>query len=167
MPTVAVDLGCGGCPRNHFEADELIGVDAKPLADDIKGCKVGYEPLPFEDSSVDYVTAYDFLEHLPRVMYYKDEFISPFISTMNEIWRILKPNGLFHGLTPAYPHPEAFQDPTHVNFITDKTLGYFVGAVKCQAGNDLGELYGFTGKFKGTQAWRRFYLEWNLEAIKE
>jgi hypothetical protein len=58
---------------------------------------------------------------------------------MSEIHRVLKPNGMFYAVTPVYPSNEAFQDPTHVNFITDRTHEYFCG--------DEG-LYGFKGNFE-------------------
>lgn len=61
---------------------------------------------------------------------------------MNEISRILRPGGLLYALTPCYPSREAFQDPTHVNFITEKTHVYFTGS------KPLGRMYGFTGNFR-------------------
>ena len=85
---------------------------------------------------------------------------------MNEIWRVLKPGGILYASTPAYPHNEAFQDPTHVNFITEKTVEYFMGNVRYQAGHDIGKMYGFIGRFAGEQNWSGCYLKWNLQAIK-
>jgi len=128
---LSIDLGCGNNPQNPYQADKLIGVDINgDPRRDIVGCRVGFEKVPLEDSVADYITGFDFIEHVPRTMYYKDEFIFPFINAMNEIYRLLKPGGLFHGSTPAYPRPEAFQDPTHVNCITDQTIGYFDGSIK-------------------------------------
>jgi len=164
---LSIDLGCGNNPQNPYQADKLIGVDINgDPRRDIVGCRVGFEKVPLEDSVADYITGFDFIEHVPRTMYYKDEFIFPFINAMNEIYRLLKPGGLFHGSTPAYPRPEAFQDPTHVNFITDQTIGYFDGSIKDIEGNQYGKMYGFTGKFKSKQFWQGSHLQWRLSAIK-
>ena len=54
---------------------------------------------------------------------------------------MFKTNGLFLATTPGYPSIEAFQDLTHVNYITKNTVLYFVGA------NPPGEMYGFKGNF--------------------
>lgn len=167
MTLLSIDLGCGNNPQNPYQADKLIGVDINgDPRRDIVGCRVGFEKVPLEDSVADYITGFDFIEHVPRTMYYKDEFIFPFINAMNEIYRLLKPGGLFHGSTPAYPRPEAFQDPTHVNFITDQTIGYFDGSIKDIEGNQYGKMYGFTGKFKSKQFWQGSHLQWRLSAIK-
>jgi SAM-dependent methyltransferase len=65
-----------------------------------------------------------------------------FVELMNEIYRVLKPNGIFFASTPIYPHPWAFIDPTHVNIMSDKSYTYFVGL------NNHGKMYGFEGNFK-------------------
>lgn len=167
MTLLSIDLGCGNNPQNPYQADKLIGVDINgDPRRDIVGCRVGFEKVPLEDSVADYITGFDFIEHVPRTMYYKDEFIFPFINAMNEIYRLLKPGGLFHGSTPAYPRSEAFQDPTHVNFITDQTIGYFDGSIKDIEGNQYGKMYGFTGKFKSKQFWQGSHLQWRLSAVK-
>ncbi len=86
---------------------------------------------------------------------------------MSEVWRILKPQGLFVSHTPAYPHPEAFQDPTHVNVITDTTVSYFArrpqaeGSVIDAWGPELGRRYGFKGSFVLlSQKWDHSHLNW-------
>lgn len=163
--TTSVDLGCGNIPKNPFNADTVLGVDLQGDTANIK-CKVGFEPIPLETSSVDFVTGYDFIEHVPRFVLKGDEFMNPFIEAMNEIYRILKPNGVFYARTPFYPHPEAFQDPTHVNIITTMTITYFNGEMKDGYGNEFGKMYGFNGKFNGTQTEESAWLIWHLHAVK-
>ena len=55
--------------------------------------------------------------------------------------RTLKPDGLLYAMTPAYPHPASFHDPTHVNTITRGTAGYFCGETP------LARMYGYLGAF--------------------
>lgn len=68
--TLSVDLGSGGNPRNKFNATEAIGIDTFDQ-DEPRVIKWDLESgtLPFEDSSVDYVLAFDCLEHVGRVGY--------------------------------------------------------------------------------------------------
>ena len=143
--TSHLDIGCNSNPRNPFSADKLYGIDIIDL--DTKDfiyqkCNVIFDSLPFPDSTFDSVSAYDFLEHVPRTATIDNSSVFPFIHVMNEIYRVLKPGGIFHGITPGYPRSEAFVDPTHVNFITKKTHTYFTSP-KYKA-----RMYGFKGKFK-------------------
>ena len=63
---------------------------------------------------------------------------------------ILRKGGVLVLVTPAYPSSAAFQDPTHVNFISDNTVNYFIG--KNPLASYLG--YGFDGSFNLlTQEW--------------
>lgn len=145
-----LDLGCGAKPRNPFNADELYGVDVRDgLGANIKMADLVTEPIPFEDESFEFVSAYDFLEHVPRVIY-NPKRRNPFVEFMNEVYRVLKPGGLFLSSTPAYPHGEAFQDPTHVNIMTEQTLtAYFDDKIRAAA------MYGFRGAFRiVTHEWR-------------
>jgi SAM-dependent methyltransferase len=57
--------------------------------------------------------------------YHVLEHIHNLIPLMNELHRVLKKNGLFQIRTPLYPHPQAFQDPTHVRCFTGETFKYF------------------------------------------
>ncbi|CAK6701811.1 hypothetical protein IFHNHDMJ_03233 [Synechococcus sp. CBW1107] len=140
---LSLDLGCGGYPNNAFKATHLWGIDLQNSSkrNNIKVADLAVEPIPFDDCYFDYVTAFDFIEHIPRVIYCPQRRF-PFVELMNEIFRVLKPGGLFLSLTPAFPRPEAFSDPTHVNFITEKTfLNYF-----CEP-QLWGKMYGFGGRF--------------------
>ena len=143
MKTLALDLGCGKKPKNPFNCDSVYGIDvderlASPL---IKLADLAINPIPFDDNYFDVITAYDFIEHIPRVIYLPTRR-NPFIELMNEISRTLKPGGIFFSTTPAYPHPAAFQDPTHVNIITEKT---FINYFSC-AHKNYASMYGFIGE---------------------
>jgi SAM-dependent methyltransferase len=162
-----LDLGCGQNPRNPFNADEVFGVDiVKSYQKNIFLADLVIEKIPFPDSTFDFVTAYDFIEHIPRLLYYKKKRTQPFIQLMNEVWRVLKPNGIFKAHTPAFPKQESFVDPTHVNFITEQTVNYFCGGEY----TNLSKSYGFDGMFeKKVVRWDEewdYHLIWELAAIK-
>lgn len=161
MVTKHLDLGCGSKPRNPYRQDEMWGIDISQkvlqLENNIKLLDLSVEKIPFDDNFFDSVSAYDFLEHIPRVLSSKNEerIRFPFIELMNEIWRVLKHGGLLYAVTPAYPRQEAFMDPTHVNIITEKTHTYF------SEPNLMAKMYGFNGRFKERRAeWMRPMYEW-------
>jgi SAM-dependent methyltransferase len=141
--TRTLDLGCGSSPRNPFNADELFGVDVRDdLDSNVKMADLVIEPIPYENESFEYLTAFDFIEHIPRVVYAPTRR-NAFIELMNEVYRVLKPGGLFVSSTPAYPHPWAFCDPTHVNYVTDTTFAWYFDDT-----NRWGRIYGFNGAFR-------------------
>ena len=143
-----LDLGCGNNPRNPFDAKEVYGVDISERADFkeknifFKKANVVTEDIPFCENYFDSISAYDFLEHIPRVVIDQGKTSFPFINLMNEIYRTLKNNGEFYAITPLYPLESAFVDPTHVNYITKNTFKYFC------VPDVWAEMYGFKGKFK-------------------
>jgi len=143
--TSHLDIGCNANPRNPFNAEQLYGVDIIDLETNqfnYRKCNLIYDVLPFPESSFESVSAYDFLQIVPRNAIINDTGVFPFIHVMNEIYRVLKPGGIFYAITPGYPRNEAFVDPTSVNFVTKKTHTYFLGP-KYKA-----RMYGFQGKFK-------------------
>jgi SAM-dependent methyltransferase len=150
----SLDLGCGPKPKNPFSADEVMGVDIREdLDNNIFKADIVKDGIPFPDNSFDYVTAYDFIEHIPRIAYTPDQRY-PFIEVMNEIFRVLKPGGKFFSHTPAYPKAEAFQDPTHVNIITKDTFRLYFDHQRI-----LARMYGFNGAFiVRSQRWRGAHL---------
>ncbi len=142
-----LDLGCGTRPRNPYGRDELHGVDIRahhePGRVEVRQANLTLAPIPYADSHFDSVSAYDFLEHVPRVLPTPD-FLGtrfPFIELMNEIWRVLVPGGVFYAVTPAFPHPAAFRDPTHVNILARDSHIYFTRPEL------LARMYGFRGDF--------------------
>ena len=143
--TKSLDLGCGARPQNPYCADQVFGVDLRESPDGrIRIADLCIEPIPFESDSFDFVTAFDFIEHIPRVLYIPNRR-NPFVELMNEIWRVLKPNGTFLSKTPAYPNSSVFLDPTHVNYITEGTFPLYFGDQ--QLDSPWAIIYGFKGAF--------------------
>jgi SAM-dependent methyltransferase len=148
-PTRHLDLGCGLLPRNPYHQAVLYACDIKDFREGVKDTEYFFraadlsrEDIPFEDNYFDSVSAFDFIEHIPRhAVDSNGHVILPFIKLMSEIHRVLRPGGIFLANTPAFPREEAFQDPTHVNIITKKTHQYFCGD------NPYAVRYGFVGGF--------------------
>ena len=147
-----LDLGCGSKPRNPFNAQEIHGIDLRnDLAPTVKQANLAIEKIPYPNNSFNYCTAFDFIEHIPRILWVRENTRNCFIELMNEIHRILLPGGLFLHLTPSYPSLEAFQDPTHVNIITEDTFPIYFCEPQILA-KHIG--YGFDGRFELVkQAW--------------
>lgn len=72
------------------------------------------EPLPFKDNTFEYIIADNALEH-----------ITDKIWIMNELYRILQPDGVLEAIIPSTESMGAFQDPTHVSFWNYNSMAYF------------------------------------------
>jgi len=148
--TKTLDIGCGAAPKNPFNASEVFGIDAREDLDArIYQADLAVEPIPFDSDFFSYVTAFDFIEHIPRTAYLPKRRYC-FVELMNEIYRVLLPGGLFLSSTPAFPQPAAFRDPTHVNIITEETFPLYFDNQ-----NRWAAAYGFVGAFHvSKQEWQ-------------
>lgn len=157
---LSIDLGSGLSPRRIIPVNRSMGIDVVGNnCNDVLVSDLFSKPIPFHDGTAAVVYAFDFLEHVPRYSSGPNEMSSsPFINLMNEVHRVLEPGGIFLSSTPAFPYPQAFQDPTHVNIITEQTLPQYF----CRHSD--GSLpwarhYGFIGEFELiSQAW----FNWSL-----
>lgn len=125
---VKVDLGCGSTKPSGF-----IGVDIglQPGVDIVADLN---RRFPFADSSVDFVRAHDTVEHLQDRLH-----------TMNEIWRICKPEATVEILVPSTDGRGAFQDPTHISYWNINSFKYY--CVEYPSYLQLCQRYGFKGYF--------------------
>jgi SAM-dependent methyltransferase len=152
LPDIHLDIGCGKVPRNPYSRKKLCGVDIRDSDStdtfDFRSANLSLEPIPYSSDTFGSVSAFDFIEHVPRILVTADgrQTFFPFIRLMDEIWRVLAHGGRLYALTPAFPRLQAFVDPTHVNFITEGTHEYFCGE------NPFARMYGFNGRFNIVRA---------------
>ena len=117
-----LDIGCcrGDALKRLKKNDEnleLYGIDIRDedTYDDItfKTCNLESEKIPFEDNTFDFVYSKSVLEHVFNTENY-----------IQESYRVLKPGGLFIGLTPDWKSQRKFfwDDYTHVRPFTRKGL---------------------------------------------
>lgn len=141
--TSSLDIGSGPVPKNPFDANACFGADLRANdANNVVYSDLSQGALPFEDEKFDYVTAFDVLEHIPRVSLRNGETVFPFIILMNEIFRVLKPGGVFLNCQPVFPGKSAFQDPTHVNLMSEDTMDYYF------CSKAWARIYGYSGSFE-------------------
>lgn len=142
--TKALDLGSGPKPRNIFSANKIYGVDIRSwdVNEDVHNCNLSVDNIPFPSNHFDYITAFDLLEHIPRVLVVNNKTLFPFVHHFNEVWRVLKPSGYFFSSTPCFRYKEVFHDPTHINTMKEDTVQLY------STGNYWARIYGFYGSFE-------------------
>ena len=146
-----LNIGSGFTRRKGF-----TNVDYVPCIDD-KGeqftdviCNIEKEQLPYEDDSVDEIACYEVLEHLDDLIF-----------AMNEMWRVLKPEGILKGKVPREGGRGALADPTHKRvFITD-TFDYFTGANRKDSSRPLRP----KNTYYGIKPWYKIKVNKNIEFI--
>ena len=160
-------LGCGRkILEGYINVDIVEGPGVDVLCDVARG-------IPFPDCVFDEVLAVDFIEHIPPVRS---------IALMNDIWRVLRPGGVFKIHVPAAPGITAFQDPTHVSFWNEESFTYYEDGHRRR--ELYGVYYGITARFRrrrlrrARNLWTRFFttfdfsylnnilLDVELEAVK-
>lgn len=127
MGNTCLNLGCGYRKLpGYTNIDIRAEVEPDLCLDVTRG-------LPFNDGSVDEVRAVDFLEHIP---------VGKVVPLIEEIYRVLKPGGMFISITPSTDGRGAFQDPTHVSFWNINSWLYYMD-------DAYRKLYGIKAKFSG------------------
>ncbi len=148
-----LNLGCGTEKiADYTNIDIRREVDPDMVFDIRKG-------LPFPDNSIDEVRAYDFLEHIP---------IGETVFVVEEIYRVLKPNGVFEHFTPSTDGRGAFQDPGHKSFwninswmyYSDKNQHRILNGIKARFSGEIRDVMVDEGK-------RLIHTTGRLYAIKD
>lgn len=121
---IKLDVGCGANKQAGW-----VGIDIQPLP----GVDIVHDlldfPYPLPDNSVLIAKSSHVLEHIPKTQVVmqgkKMKTIYPFILFMNEMWRIMKPDGQFAIAVPHGASAGFMQDPTHASQYNETTWAYF------------------------------------------
>jgi SAM-dependent methyltransferase len=103
---VILDLGCGA--QKQYPANlgvDLLAAAQVDLVADLS------RPLPFADSCADRVFLVHILEHLVD-----------FLPLIDEVHRVLRPDGVAFVLAPWWRYVNAVADPTHVRLLDVQTI---------------------------------------------
>lgn len=180
--TTKLDIGCGAAKQPDF-----IGMDYRQLPGVDIVHDVELFPWPLPDNSINIAMASHLVEHLNPM--HPDARIAPliqlliskkvltaaevkkhigeitpgplFMRFMDEVWRILKPNGQFMMAFPYAGSSGFWQDPTHINGINEATWAYFD---PLYAGGHLYKIY-------QPKPWKVLMSDWhmtgNMEVVLE
>lgn len=158
-----LDLGSANVMRAE-EGFDCYGVDLvnHHNSERIRVADLALQAIPYESNLFDLVTAHDFIEHIPPVIYVpRIDFLGDqssanhsalkarycVIALFNELYRVLKHNGELFISVPLFPSQMAVQDPTHVSFWTLENFNYFSGDYY-----GFHDHYGHTSRFKKVTA---------------
>ncbi len=122
-----LNLGSGYRRKSGY-----INIDNRPETEPGLLCDIE-KGLPYEDGSISEIRAVDILEH-----FHQDKVIF----VIEEIWRVLKNNGLFYSLTPSTEGAGAFSDFNHRSYWNRASWLYF-------SNDAYRQLYGTKAKFEG------------------
>jgi SAM-dependent methyltransferase len=110
---IRLDIGCGEGKHPGF-----VGMDNRPLP----GVDIVHDvesfPWPLPDECVLTAVASHLVEHI-------EPHGGVFMRFMDEVWRVMKPDGEFAIVTPYAGSVGFYQDPTHCNPCNENTFRYF------------------------------------------
>lgn len=116
---VLLNLGCGNRPLPHPKGGGVWVVINHDLTRHAPWVTQTWDlnkfPWPWPEGSIHQVHAHSVLEHLTIDL----------VTSMNECWRILKPNGRLDLKLPLWNRHLAYADPTHRWFVCRETLDNF------------------------------------------
>lgn len=116
-------LGCGSNKqrklawRGKSDWDNLVTLDFADTHKPDVVHDIGALPLPFPDDTFDEIHAYEVMEHVGQQGDWKF-----FFAQWSDLWRILKPGGVFIGTSPHHTSAWAWGDPGHTRVITSECL---------------------------------------------
>ncbi len=110
-------LGCGARVwPGWINIDRHAPVELPEPGTWFEACDVALAPLPLADASVDYVFSEDFLEHLPP---------DKRVAVINEIHRVLVPDGVMEHYVPNAGSRNDYGSPTHLSHWCLQTWEHF------------------------------------------
>lgn len=115
-----LEIGCGLKPHKGYVHLDKLQLPHVEIVHDIN------HPFPFNSNSFDEVLALDVVEHVDDIL-----------NLVEEIYRILKPNGIFELRTSLWLNPNSWRDITHKQKFTKASFDVF------DKSTNYGKTYGF------------------------
>lgn len=119
VPRRELLIGCGNRREKALTGDlirpeweGLVTLDASAAAKPDVVHDLDVLPYPFEDNTFDEIHAVEVLEHCGRQGDWRF-----FFAQFAELWRIMKPDGLFVATVPMWNSPWAWGDPGHTRVL--------------------------------------------------
>lgn len=103
-------VGCGGWVFDH-----AVNLDRAPLPGVDVVHDLDVAPWPFPDARFAEVSGLQVFEHV----------LDP-VLFINEAWRVLAPGGVLFLTVPSWRSENAYTDPTHRRFCTERTFDYWI-----------------------------------------
>ena len=133
MKPVYLHLGSGAKPR-FFDDGITIHLDISPDAPHVElVCDLNYG-IPLPSNTIHTIVAANILEHLDDV-----------VAIMNEMHRVLVPDGIAWIQVPLWGSPNHTTDPTHKHGFNELSFDFF---------DDTTELGSYNGKLYTPQRWQ-------------
>lgn len=104
-----LNLGCAGNPEPGFVN---LDMDARVNPDVVHDLEI--TPLPFADNTFDCILGSHLFEHIINL-----------VPLVNDLGRILKPQGFLLAVTPYISSDDAWDCPHHVRAFSESTWAYF------------------------------------------
>ena len=104
-----LDVGCAfRKPEGYWGIDRIKVKDVDQIVDLTKF------PWPFRENSFKEIRLWHILQFLPDT-----------VKTMEEVWRIAKPDAEIIIAVPYFMSALAFGDPSHIRYFTEETFKFF------------------------------------------
>ena len=119
-----LDVACGQQLQTGWTGMDIADVIAPAGAKYIQHDVLSF-PWPIESNSVYEARCSHFVEHIPHQLEGCDKNRNGLVLFMEELYRVMMPQGIVTIMAPYYSSQRAWQDPTHVRGITENTFRYF------------------------------------------
>ena len=106
-----LNIGAGNRPEEGFKS---VDIDPETYPDYLTDLEKDDCLKEIEDDSVDEVIMSHIFEHISNIHGF-----------MKELYRVCKNEALVYITCPYWSHHTAVEDPTHVRFMTEKSMMYF------------------------------------------
>jgi hypothetical protein len=118
-------IGCGHTRMKRLGINgregwtDLVTLDSNPDCKPDVIHDLDAIPYPFGSDTFDEIHAYHVLEHCGRQGDWKF-----FFAQWSELWKIIKPGGVFCGIVPHHSSPWAWGDPSHTRIISVESFTF-------------------------------------------